>query len=217
MLLEMERQKIVDVGMILYKRGLVQLTGGNTSMRNAESGLIAIKPSSVPYIEMTPEDIVIVDENMKVIEAKEGRKPSTEAPMHTGIYRARKDIQAIVHCHPAYAVAWSLKEKEFLRTVIAAMYMTNGAVKVTKYEHPGSEALAKAAVEGIGNDFSTILQGHGIICGGYDIYHALEQAMVIEDAAKIACICEAMPGETKYFDKELAEAEGIECVSKLGL
>ena len=215
MLMQKERESIVRVGKLLYDKGLVQLSGGNISVRDQETNHVAIKPSSIPYIDMKPEDVVIMDLDMNIVEGT--RKPSIESPMHTGIYKARSDINAVVHCHPPFAVAWSIKGKKYLRSVIAAMYTTNGAVMVAPYRGAGTQDLADSAVKAIGNDYAAILQAHGIICGGRNMKHALEMAFVIEDAAKISCIAEMLPGETTYIDEALGIEEGIDTMSKLNL
>jgi L-ribulose-5-phosphate 4-epimerase len=215
MLMQSERESIVRTGRLLFDKGLVQLSGGNISIRDPKTNYVAIKPSGVAYIDMTPEQIIIMDLDMNVIEGT--RKPSIESKMHTGIYKARSDIQAVVHCHPPFAVAWSIKGNKFLRSVIAAMYTTNGAVMIAPYEPAGSQALADSAVKAIGKDYAAILQSHGIICGGRDMKHALEMAFVIEDAAKISCIAEMLPGETCCIDEQLGQEEGIDTMSKLML
>lgn len=213
MLMQQEREEVVRVGRLLFEKNLVQLSGGNISIRDAKTNYVAIKPSGIPYIEMSAEDVVIMDLDMNIIEGN--RKPSIESKMHTGIYKAREDIRAVVHCHPPYAVAWSTKGKRCLRSVIAAMYSTNGAVMVAPYEAAGSQALADSAILAIGNDYAAILQNHGIICTGTSMRHALENAFIVEDAAKISIIAELLPGETNYIDKELGEEEGIDTLTKL--
>ena len=61
MLMEQERKQIVEVGKLMYDRGLVQMCGGNISIRDPKTNLVAIKPSGGAYIHMKPEDIIIVD------------------------------------------------------------------------------------------------------------------------------------------------------------
>ena len=209
MLMEQQRKDIVRVGKLLYDRGLVQVCGGNISICDRETGMVAIKPSGKAYIDMQPEDVIIVDLDGKVIEGNS--KPSIETQMHTGIYKARPDIKAVVHCHPPYAVAWSDKGKKYLRSPIAAMYMLNGAVMVAPYEGAGSKALAESAVKAIGDNYGCILQAHGVICGSaYSVYQAMEMCYVIEDSSKIACISEMMGGDTFYIDKQLGEEGGYD-------
>ena len=214
MLMEKERRDLVEVGKLMYERGLVQMCGGNISIRDPKTNLIAIKPSGGAYIHMKPEDIIIIDIDGNVVEGN--KKPSIETPMHTGIYKARPDIMAVAHCHPLHAVAWSLKRK-YLPSVIAAQYMINGAVKVAPYEDAGTDALAQSAVEAIGQDgYACILQAHGVIAGSrYDIFHALEMCYVVEDACHIAEICETMDGDAFYIDEQLGAAGGYDGMERL--
>lgn len=215
MLMVQQREEIVRVGKLLYDRGLVQLCGGNISICDRETGMVAIKPSGKAYIDMRPEDVIIIDLNGKVIEGNS--KPSIETPMHTEIYKARPDIKAIVHCHPPLAVAWSNKGKKYLRSVIAAMYMTKGAIMVAPYEDAGTEALAASAVKAIGEDgYGCILQAHGVICGSaYSVFQAMEMCFVIEDAVKIAIVGELMGGDTFYIDDQLGLAGGYDGMARI--
>ncbi|MEN6420199.1 MAG: class II aldolase/adducin family protein [Clostridiaceae bacterium] len=215
MLMQKQREEIVRVGKLLYDRGLVQLCGGNISICDRETGMVAIKPSGKAYIDMQPEDVIVIDLNGKVIEGK--TSPSIETPMHTEIYKARPDIKAIVHCHPPLAVAWSNKGKKYLRSVIAAMYMTKGAIMVAPYEDAGTKALADSAVKAIGKDgYGCILQAHGVICGSaYSVFQAMEMCFVIEDAVKIAIVSELMGGETFYIDEQLGQAGGYDGMERI--
>ncbi len=177
--------------------------------------MVAIKPSGKAYIDMQPEDVIVIDLNGKVIEGK--TSPSIETPMHTEVYKARPDIKAIVHCHPPLAVAWSNKGKKYLRSVIAAMYMTNGAIMVAPYEDAGTKALADSAVKAIGKDgYGAILQAHGVICGSANsVFQAMEMCYVIEDAVKIAIVSELMGGETFYIDEQLGQAGGYDGMERI--
>ena len=143
MMMEEERRQIVEVGKLLYDRGLVQMSGGNISIIDRKANLVAIKPSGAQYIHMKPEDIIIVDMDGNVVEGN--KKPSIETFMHLGIYKKRLEINAVVHCHPVHAVAWSLKHT-YLPSVIAAQWALKGAVKVAPYEGAGTTGLADSAL-----------------------------------------------------------------------
>ena len=215
MMMEEERRQIVEVGKLLYERGLVQMSGGNISIMDRKSNLVAIKPSGALYIHMKPEDIIVVDMEGSVVEG--GKKPSIETFMHLGIYKNRPDITAVVHCHPIHAVAWSLKHS-CLPSVIAAQWSLRGAVKVAPYEGAGTLALADSAVHAIGDDgYGCILQAHGVICGSpYHVFHACEMCYTIEDACQIAEICESMPGGEMFtIDRQLGEEGGYDGLARL--
>ena len=85
--------------------GLVVHTFGNASVFDRREGFVAIKPSGVQYEELSPDDIVVVDLQNRVIEGK--YRPSSDTKTHTHLYRSFPDIEGIVHTHSTYAVAWA--------------------------------------------------------------------------------------------------------------
>lgn len=87
-MLERQKEIVVEVGKYLFERGFTQLSGGNISVRDPQTNLVAIKPSGVAYGVMKPEDIIIVDINGNVVEGS--LSPSIETGMHTGVCFFRK-------------------------------------------------------------------------------------------------------------------------------
>lgn len=214
MQMEAEREQIVEAGRLMYERGLCQLCGGNISIRDPENNLVAIKPSGGAYVHMKPADIILVDMDGNVVEGE--KKPSIELQMHLRLYKTRPEITAVVHSHPIHAVAWSLRHS-CLPSVILAQYMVKGAVGVAPYEDAGSMALAEKAAEAIGPDgWACILQAHGVIAGSpQGVFHALEMNMVIEDACRIAEICEQSGGGYVTIDRQLGESGGYDGLARL--
>ena len=102
MRLEKERKEIVTFGRKLLTSGLTAGTGGNLSVANRKKNLIAVTPSGVDYLEMSPEDVVLVGMEGGLIETSK-YKPSSELLFHLALYRRRQDIQAVVHTHSVYA------------------------------------------------------------------------------------------------------------------
>jgi len=84
------KQEIVGFGKKLLDQGLTVGTWGNLSLKDRESGLIYIKPSGMPYEEISPDDVVVVDEEGAIIEGQ--RRPSIELQLHLAIYANRPDI-----------------------------------------------------------------------------------------------------------------------------
>ena len=105
-MLEDLKQKVFKANLDLPKHGLVTFTWGNVSGIDREKGLVVIKPSGVDYETMTAEDMVVVD--LKTGEKVEGDlNPSTDTPTHLELYRACKDIQAVVHTHSRNATSFA--------------------------------------------------------------------------------------------------------------
>lgn len=95
--------------MQLPKLGLVLFTFGNVSAADRELGVFAIKPSGVPYDELSPEKMVIVDFNGKTIEGD--LRPSSDTLTHAVLYKCWEHINGIVHTHSTYATAWAQSQR----------------------------------------------------------------------------------------------------------
>jgi L-ribulose-5-phosphate 4-epimerase len=99
------RQSAYEANMQLPKLGLVLFTFGNVSAADHSQGVFAIKPSGVPYDELTPEKMVIVDFDGNTVDGS--LRPSSDTKTHAVLYKHWKDISGIVHTHSTYATAWA--------------------------------------------------------------------------------------------------------------
>ncbi len=104
-MLEELRKQVYEANMQLQKYDLVKLTWGNVSGIDRESGLVVIKPSGVPYEELSPENMVIVNLNGDIVEGE--LNPSTDTPTHLALYQAFDQIGGITHTHSKYATIWA--------------------------------------------------------------------------------------------------------------
>lgn len=102
--LELKRE-VYEANMELQRRNLVVYTWGNVSQIDRAKGVIAIKPSGVAYEKLTPEDIVIVDLDNKIVEGT--MRPSSDTKTHTHLYRHFETIGGVTHTHSTYATAWA--------------------------------------------------------------------------------------------------------------
>lgn len=177
MLLKEERELIVEYGKKLIENGLTTGTGGNVSIFNREKGLMAISPSGIDYFKVTPEDVVVLDLEGNIVEGC--RKPSSEYHMHKIFYEKRKDINSVVHAHSIYATTmaclhWDLPAVHYL------IGFAGKDVKCIDYKTFGTEELALAAYEGIGDRYAALLANHGLLAIGNDIEYAFSTAEQIE-------------------------------------
>jgi L-ribulokinase len=104
------RQAAYDANMQLPKLGLVLFTFGNVSVVDREAGVFAIKPSGVPYEDLSPEKMVIVDLDGNTVEGD--LRPSSDTKTHAVLYKHWKKIGAIVHTHSTYATAWAQAQRD---------------------------------------------------------------------------------------------------------
>jgi L-ribulose-5-phosphate 4-epimerase len=104
------KQSAYEANMQLPKLGLVLFTFGNVSAADRELGVFAIKPSGVPYEDLTPESMVIVDFDGKTIEGD--LRPSSDTQTHAVLYKHWPNIGGIVHTHSTYGTAWAQAQRD---------------------------------------------------------------------------------------------------------
>lgn len=177
MILEKEREQVIEYSLKLLSEGLTNGTAGNVSIFNREEGLVAISPTGVNYSELTPEMISIVDLNGKLIE---GLKPSSELEMHMILYRNREDVNAVIHTHPVYTTVLACLRQDL--PAIDYMIAVTGATKVkcAEYASYGTKELAENAYKAMGSSLAVILANHGLTTAGKDIANALNITVQVE-------------------------------------
>jgi L-ribulose-5-phosphate 4-epimerase len=99
------KEQVYEANMEIPKQNLAIYTFGNVSAMDRAKGLIGIKPSGVPYVDLKPEDIVILDLENKIVDGK--MRPSSDTKTHILLYRNFETIGGICHTHSTYAVAWA--------------------------------------------------------------------------------------------------------------
>ncbi|MCR5346867.1 MAG: L-fuculose-phosphate aldolase [Fretibacterium sp.] len=209
MLLLEERRAVVNYGQRLLTHGLTRGTGGNVSVLNREQGLLAISPSGMDYFEISPEDVVVMDlEGRVVVEGFRGgniplgsnpdggkRRPSSEADMHRMLYNGRPDISAVVHTHSPFATALACTreaQKNGLPPVHYLTAMAGPSVRCIPYYPFGTELLGQAARDGMADRFAVLLGNHGLLAAGPDISYAFNVAEELEFVCEIYCHARTM-------------------------
>jgi L-fuculose-phosphate aldolase len=184
------REEVTRVARQMKTSGLVPTTSGNVSARTPE-GDVVITPSGLSYDVLEPEDIVLVSLNSETLEGS--LDPSSEVPMHTGIYRSKPNAGGIVHTHAPYATVLSCLGLEIppVHYLLAAL-SEEGRVPVAGYATYGSEELAAYASDALGDGTSVcLLQNHGTIAVGETVGEAYALTEILEEMAEIyyrACL-----------------------------
>ncbi|OEU70323.1 MAG: fuculose phosphate aldolase [Desulfuromonadales bacterium C00003068] len=176
------RQQIVDYGLKMLTSGLTTGSGGNLSILDAESDLIAIGPSGIDYTDVSVDDVVIVDRQGDIVEGK--WKPSSELSFHLALYRQRPEITAVVHTHSVYATTiaclnWEIPAVHYL------VAFSGDKVPLAPYATFGSEELATSVGDHIGTYNALLLANHGLVAIGADMNSAFNVAEEIELVARI--------------------------------
>ena len=215
-MLEALKKKVYEANMELPKHGLVTFTWGNVSAIDRESGLFVIKPSGVPYEELTPEDMVVMDLDGNRVEGR--YNPSSDTPTHAELYRAFPEIGGVVHTHSSWATSWAQAGRSIpcygtthadyiygevpcLRTLTEAeiedAYEKNtGLLIVNEFKKRNIDVTAVPAV---------LCKNHGPFAWGKDAAEAVHNAVVLEEVAKMAARTEQINPQVKPAPQELQD------------
>jgi L-fuculose-phosphate aldolase len=178
------REEVARVAKALIRTGLVTGTSGNVSARTPE-GNVLVTPSGVDYEVLGPEDVVLVDLDTNVLEGT--LVPSTETPMHTGIYKARQDVDAVVHTHSRFAttlacLGWEIPPVHYMLTTLGP----DGRIPLAPYTLYGTEELADHAANALGESHNAcLLRTHGTIAVGESAEKAFSRTVVLEEMAEV--------------------------------
>lgn len=181
MLLPELRKEVWRLHMELPKNGLVVWTGGNISARDPESNYVVIKPSGVMYPDLTPENMIVLDLDGKVIEGE--LKPSSDTYSHLYIYRARSDVNGVVHTHSRYATAFAAHGMPIPVYLTAHADEFGQTIPCGGFALIGNEDIGRMVCESIGDCSAVLLKNHGVFTIGKTAESAVKSAVMVEDIA----------------------------------
>jgi len=186
-------EKIVRAGRELHDNGLVRGISGNISARIPDTDTFLIKPSGARMECLRSEELVLVDLQGNKIRGKSN--VSLETLMHAAIYRARKDVQAVVHTHAPTATAFGVAKTEILPLQVEMFMLLPNGVPIIPFELPGSKALAQDVQKKIKGYDAVILENHGIVTVGSTIEAACSLNEMVEEGAKIQLLAMTLTGK----------------------
>jgi len=213
-MLEDLKQKVLEANLALPKHGLVTFTWGNVSGICREKELIVIKPSGVPYDELTIEDMVVVDYDGQVVEGK--LNPSSDTPTHLVLYKNFPDIGGVVHTHAPWATSWSQAGRGipalgtthadyFYGTIPCTRAMTASEIN-GEYELETGNVIVETFDQIDPNAVPSVLvHSHAPFSWGKDPAEAVHNAVVLEEVAKMALHTYQLDQETPDMDQTLLD------------
>lgn len=190
------RQAAYAANIRLPELGLVLFTFGNASAVDREAGVFAIKPSGVPYVDLHPEDMVIMDLDGKIVEGK--MRPSSDTKTHALLYKEWTGIGGIVHTHSTYGTAWA--QAQLPVPIMGTTHADHLTVDIPcappmdddkisgNYEHEtGWQIIEHFQQHGLDPvEVEMILVGnHAPFTWGKDVKKAVYNAAVLEEVARI--------------------------------
>lgn len=205
-MLENLKKEVCEANIELFKRGLIIFTWGNVSAIDEKSELVVIKPSGVPYENMKPNDMVVLNLKGEIIEGK--LKPSSDTKTHLELYRNFKEIKAIAHTHSTYATAFAQagKEIEILGTTAADYFYESIKLsrdlredEMNEYElNTGKVIVESLKDKDILASPAILVKSHAPFIFGKNIFDAVHNSVVLEEIAKMNFISLSLnPNSTK--------------------
>ncbi|MEC0211504.1 L-ribulose-5-phosphate 4-epimerase [Paenibacillus ehimensis] len=223
-MLENLKQQVLKANLALPKHGLVTLTWGNVSGIDRDQGLFVIKPSGVAYEELTAEDLVVVDLEGNVVEGD--LRPSSDTPTHRVLYRSFPDIGGIVHTHSPWGTSWAQAGRPLPASGTTHADYFYGEVPVTRpmtraeiegdYELETGHVIVERFRE-MGLDPmqvpGVLVHAHAPFAWGKDALQAVQNAVVLEEVAKITARMlllnpDSRPMEQTLLDRHFLRKHG---------
>jgi L-ribulose-5-phosphate 4-epimerase len=177
------RHTVADLHAELVRTGLVVWTSGNVSARVPGTDLLVIKPSGVPYGDLTAETMVVCDLNGARVGGE--LSPSSDTASHAYIYRHMPHVGGVVHTHSRYATAWAARGEPIPCVLTAMADEFGGEIPLGPFAPIGGEEIGHAVVATLSGHRSpaVLLRSHGVFTVGATPYDAVKAAVMCEDAA----------------------------------
>lgn len=213
-MLESLKKYVYEANMELPKRGLITYTWGNVSGIDRETGYFVIKPSGVDYNLLKPEDMVVMDLEGNKIEGD--LNPSSDTPTHIELYKAYPEVGGVVHTHSPWATSWAQASRYipcygtthadyFYGDIPCARLLTPDEIEEDYEKNTGLviietlEEINPMYVPGI------LCSNHGPFTWGKDAAHAVHNAVVLEEIAKMASRTEIINKNAKKAPKSMQD------------
>jgi len=181
------RADIVDVCHKIYNNGWVAANDGNVSVM-IEDDLAICTPTGISKGVMTPDMLIKVDINGKMIEGEKDLKPSSEIKMHLDILKNKPGVNSVVHAHPPYGTAFAVAGVPLNDCILPEIVISLGHIPLTKYGTPSTFEIPDSVREHLKDNFVFLLENHGALSTGSDVYQAYYRMESMELFAKIAVI-----------------------------
>lgn len=202
MLMQREREQIVEYCLRMLKDGLTVGTSGNISVRAGET--IAMTPTAADYERLSPEDICVLTLDGTQVDGLGSL--STEVPMHTVVYQFT-DAQAVVHTHPVYATVVGTLVRELPR-IHYMLALLGGPVRVAPYAPFGTQRLARNCIVAMKDRYGVLLQNHGATTYGESLAEAYSRSLYLEWLCRIYCEAKAIGDPRLLTETELGAVAG---------
>jgi L-ribulose-5-phosphate 4-epimerase len=191
---------VLRAGTILSRANLMPGNQGNLSVRDPQTGKVAITPHDYPYDKMTTEDLVVVDVDGNRLAGR--HEPSFDVRVHCTVYRERPDVGAVIHTEPAYVNAFGAVGLDIEAVTTTGLKSANGTVPVMPFRFVRDEDFARAMLELMADRHAVVWGSHGLLLVGSTIQQALDRTLGVEFNARVSLIARSLgtPRSLAYLD-----------------
>jgi L-fuculose-phosphate aldolase len=196
------REEIVRVCRLIYEKGWVAANDGNVSVRLDEEHVLCT-PTSTSKGLVRIEDLIVCDLNGNKIKGQMER--TSEFAMHNTIYSLRPDIRSVVHAHPPVATGFATAGRALDKALLPEVIIQLGAVPLASYGLPGTPALTEGMLPLIPNYDALLMENHGCVSYGGDVWQAFFRMEMVEHFARITFVAEMLGGARPLPRDEVAK------------
>lgn len=178
------RAEIVDVCLRIYRNGWVASNDGNVSVL-IEDNVAICTPTGVSKGDITPDMLIKVDIDGNKLEGEKELKPSSEIKMHLDILKNKEGVNSVVHAHPPFSTAFAVAGVLLDECILPEIVISLGQIPLTKYGTPSTFEIPENVREHLKDNFVFLLENHGALSTGSDVYQAYYRMESMELFAKI--------------------------------
>ena len=199
--IEQLKAKVALATRLLATQGIIA-SSGHVSARVPGTNQVVIGPGDITRDILTADDIITVDLDSKQI-AGRTRQP-LETEIHTGIYRARPDVMAVVHSHPVHSVVFSITKKPILPVTVHGAIFADGVLTYEQVGHINTRELGDGLAKALGKRRAVLLKMHGAAIVGSSVEEAFVASLQLEENAEKQLWAEATGGKVEPMTAEEA-------------
>ena len=188
------REQMCDVCHKMWQLGWVAANDGNVSVKLPDGNFLAT-PTGISKSFITPDKLVVIDSEGKVIDGLPGYKPSSEIKMHLRCYEVRDDVGSVLHAHPPTATGYAVANKALDGYTMIESVIAIGSIPVTPYGTPSTYEVPEAITPYLEEHDVMLLQNHGALSVGADLITAYYRMETLELFAKISLTAHLLGGE----------------------
>lgn len=203
------KQKLLEVAVRTQHEGLCRHKSGNASVRDPETGYFIFTPTGKDRDELSIDDLVVVDKDAVVIENPTGLRPTSELLMHLEIYKLRPEVNAVIHTHSKFATAFAIAGKPIPSIVyeLQVLGAHEGYIPVAPFARPGTPGLAENVAKTSLVSDTVLMEKHGTVGCGSDIYDAFLKVAYLEELAQMYATVLTITGGTEPVPVDVHEID----------